>query len=179
MTDVGSVYGEALYSLARDEGISPSVLAELYALEESFRAEPDFLKLLSTPSLSKQERCKILQDSFGGKAHPYVLNFLKILTEKGYARHFGSCCESYRELYNRDNGILVVKAITAVPLSPAQKERLSDKLSQLTGKIVELHNKVDPSVLGGVQLDLGNKQLDDTVAHRLGAISSLLKDTTL
>ena len=77
MTDVGSVYGEALYDLARDEKISADILAQLNVLEDSFRQEPDFVKLLSTPSLSKQERCQILQDAFGSIAHPYVLNFMK------------------------------------------------------------------------------------------------------
>ena len=179
MTDVGSVYGEALYDLARDEKISADILAQLNVLEDSFRQEPDFVKLLSTPSLSKQERCQILQDAFGSIAHPYVLNFMKLLTEKGYARHFSDCCESYREHYNEDNGILVVRAITAVPLSPAQGEKLSQKLTRITGKTIQLRNKVDPAVMGGMQLDLGNKRLDDTVAHRLDAIRSLLKDTTI
>ena len=109
MTDVGSVYGSALYTLAREEDLSASVLEELTALEQSFRQEPGFLKLLSSPALSKDERCKILDDSFRGKVQPYVLNFMKILTEKGYLRHFSDCCKAYREQYNQDNGHSIKK----------------------------------------------------------------------
>ena len=179
MTQVGSVYGEALYTLALEEGLTTAIGEELSALEQSFRAEPDFIRLLSTPNLSVQERCNILDDSFRGKVHPFVLNFLKILTEKGYMRHFFDCCKAFEESYNRDNGILPVTAITAVSLNPAQAEKLTAKLCQITGKQVKLHNRVDPEVLGGVRLDYDGKQLDDTVSHRLDAVRGLLKNTVL
>ena len=179
MTQVGSVYGEALYSLAAEENLSSQILEEISVLNQSFRAEPDFIRLLCVPNLSVQERCGILDDSFRGKVHPYVLNFLKILTEKGYMRHFSDCCKAYEESYNRDNGILPVTAITAVSLNPAQAEKLTAKLCQITGKQVKLHNRVDPEVLGGVRLNYDGKQLDDTVSHRLDAVRGLLKNTVL
>ena len=179
MTQVGSVYGDALYGLALEENLSAQILDEISVLAQSFRAEPDFIRLLCSPNLSVQERCNILDDSFRKLVHPYVLNFLKILTEKGYMRHFFDCCKAYEEGYNRDNGILPVTAITAVSLNAAQAEKLTAKLCQITGKQVKLHNRVDPEVLGGVRLDYDGKQLDDTVSHRLDAIRSLLKNTVL
>ena len=179
MTQTGSVYGEALYDLALSEGLSEAILKELTVLSGSFQAEPDFIRLLSSPNLSVQERCNILDDSFRGNVQPYVLNFLKILTEKGYMRYFFDCCKAYEESYNHDNGILPVTAITAVSLNPAQAEKLTAKLCQITGKQVKLHNRVDPQVLGGVRLDYDGKQLDDTVSHRLDAVRSLLKSTVL
>lgn len=179
MTQVGSVYGEALYTLALEEDLSAGILDELSVLDRSFRAEPDFIRLLSSPNLSIQERCNILDDSFRGKVQPYVLNFLKILTEKGYMRYFSDCCKAYEASYNRDNGILPVTAVTAVPLNEAQAEKLTAKLCKITGKQVQLLGRVDPSVLGGVRLDLDGKQLDDTVSHRLDAVRSLLGSTVL
>ena len=179
MTQVGSVYGDALYGLALEENLSAQILDEISVLALSFRAEPDFIRLLCSPNLSVQERCKILDDSFRKLVHPYVLNFLKILTEKGYMRHFFDCCKTYEESYNRDNGILPVTAITAVSLNPAQAEKLTAKLCQLCGKQVKLHNRVDPDVLGGVRLVYDGKQLDDTVSHRLDAVRNLLKNTVL
>ena len=179
MTQVGSVYGEALYDLCKAENLTDTVLQQLAVLKESFSQEPDFLRLLNAPNLGKQERCGILDDSFRGKVHPYVLNFLKILTEKGYSRHFPDCCAAYREHYNLDNGILPVQAVTAVPLSQAQSEKLSQKLASVTGKIIQLTNWVDPACLGGVRLDFDGKRLDDTVSHRLESIRSLLNKTVL
>ena len=80
MTQVGSVYGEALYVLAKDENLSTEILQQLRTLGESFAQTPDFVRLLSAPNLSKEERCEILDNCFRDKVHIYVLNFLKILT---------------------------------------------------------------------------------------------------
>ena len=179
MTEAGSVYGLALYDLAQSEGLSEQILQELGVLRQSFAEEPDFIKLLSTPALTKQERCDILDKSFRGKIQPYLLNFLKILTEKGYIRHFSQCCDAYRERYNQDHGILPVTAVTAIPLTDDQQKRLTSKLETITGKTVELHSRIDPSCLGGVRLDYDGKRVDDTVAHRLDAIRNLLKNTVL
>ena len=179
MTGAGSVYGEALYDLAKAEGLSKQIMDQLSALDESFRQEPDFLRLLSSPNLTKQERCDVLEESFRGKVHDYVLNFLKILTEKGYIRQFSACCAAYGEHYDQDNGILPVTAVTAVPLSAQQAEKLTGKLSQLTGKTVRLANRVEPGVLGGIRLDYSGNRLDDTVEHRLAAIRDMLSNTIL
>ena len=179
MTEAGSVYGLALYDLAKSEGLTEQILKELSVLRQSFEEEPDFLKLLHTPALSKQERCDILDASFRGKLQPYLLNFLKILTEKGYIHHFSHCCDAYRDQYNRDHGILPVTAVTAVPMTDAQQKRLKEKLEALTGKTVELHSRIDPSCLGGVRLDYDGKRVDGSVANRLESVRKMLKNTVL
>lgn len=179
MTEVGGVYGQALYSLAREEKLDKEILQELTVLQTSFRQEPDFLRLLSSPNLSKQERCALVDNSFRGSVQPYVLNFMKILTERGYAKQFSNCVEAYREQYNQDNGILPVQAVTALPLSETQTEKLREKLASITGKTIELTNRVEAGCLGGVRLSYDGKCVDDTIAHRLDNIRSLLKNTVL
>lgn len=179
MTQIGSIYGKALYDLAREEALTDTIRQELFALDVSFRENPEFLRLLSTPALPKQERCQVVSSSFQGKLHPYVVNFLKILTEKGYARQFSDCCASFKAQYDLDHGILPVTAVTAQPLTESQSARLIEKLAALTGKTIELTNKLDPKCLGGVRLDYDGKRLDGTVAQRLKAISGLLSQTVM
>ena len=179
MTEVGNVYGLSLYQLAKDEALAKTIGEELSVLQEAFQAEPDFIRLLSSPNLTKAERCQILDQSFRGKVHPYVLNFLKILTEKGYMRHFADCCASYAQQYNEDNGILSVTAVTAVALTDAQRDKLAEKLHKLTGKEIQLRGRIDPTILGGIRLDYDGRRVDDTLAHRLDAIRDLLNNTVL
>lgn len=179
MTEVANNYGAALYELARDEGLSQRILDEVTALSESFAAEPGFIQLLNTPVIPKAERCQIIDSSFRGNLHPYLVNFLKILTEKGYIRAFTGCCQVYRRLYNRDNGILPVTAVTSVPLDKALHAKLQAKLSQVTGKVIDLTCRVDPQCLGGVRLDFDGKQVDGTVRRRLDDIRDILKNTVL
>lgn len=179
MTQVGNVYGKALYSLCLEENQTDIVLRQLQVLRKIFASEPDFLRLLASPALSREERCGILDDSFRQMVHSYVLNFLKILTEKGYIRHFGDCCQAFHNQYNRDNGILPVTATTAIPLTDAQAKRLRNKLAKCTGQAIELTNRVDPATLGGIRLDYDGKRLDGTVSHRLNAIRQMLSNTVL
>lgn len=179
MTQVGNIYGEALYALAKEDGLADIILAQLKTLDTCFAQEPDFLRLLDAPTLSKAERCHILGDCFRGKVETYVLNFLKILTEKGYIRFFHGCVKAYRALYNRDNGILIVTAVTSVALTEAQRERLTQKLQNLTDKRIALVSKLDPTTLGGMRLEYDGKRVDDTVSHRLDAVRNMLQSTVL
>ena len=179
MTEVAKAYAQGLYDLAKDENLSERVLEELAVLDMSFVQTPDYLRLLAAPDLSKQERCAILDDSFRGKVHPYVLNFLKILMEKGYIRHFSECCRAYREQYNEDNGILCVRAVTAQVLTAEQLENLTRKLVNVTGKKIQLECDVDPACMGGIRLDYDGKRVDGTVQSRLASIGKLLKNTML
>ena len=179
MTEVGNVYGESLYELAKDENLTKLIGEQLAVLQQAFRQEPDFIRLLSSPNLTKAERCQILDDSFRGKVHAYLLNFLKILTEKGYMRHFSDCCDAFTAHYDQDNGILRVDAVCAVELSDDQKDKLKEKLVRITGKEIALRTRIDPRVLGGIRLDYDGQRLDDTVSHRLDAIRDLLNKTVL
>lgn len=179
MTEIGNVYGLALYDLAAEEGMSEEILGQMDALDESFRQEPGFVRLLSSPTLSKEERCRILDDSFRGKLNRYLLSFMKILTEKGYMGSFSDCRKAYLRRYYTDHNIVSVTAVTAVPMTREQTSALREKLSRTTGKTVLLQNRLDPQCMGGVRLDYDGQQMDDTVAHRLGALRDLLKNTVL
>ena len=178
MSQIGTVYGQALYDLALEEGLTESILQQLQIVKSCLDEEPQYLELLSSAALSKAERCQLLQESMS-TLHPYLLNFLKILTEKGYMRRFADCQSTYQQCYYRDNNMLPVSAVTAIALSAQQSEKLQARLSELTGKTVLLSNKVDTSLLGGIRLDYDGKQIDDTIAHRLDSVRQLLKNTVL
>ena len=179
MTQTAVNFAKALYTLVAEENMEGEVLQQLAVMQKAFDQEPNFLALLAAPNLGKQEKCIILDNCFRDKVHIYVLNFIKLLTEKGGIRHFNDCCKAFRNIYNEENGILPVTAVTAVALTEDQTKRLTEKLEKITGKTVELQNKVDPAVLGGVRLDYDGKRVDGTVQNRLETVRDLLKNTVL
>ena len=179
MTDAARQYGTALYELCREEDLVKEILPQLKTLEAVVQQEPKFLTLLSAPSVPKEERCGILDDTLKGKVHPYLLNFMKILTEKGYMKQFTHCCQVFRELYNEDMGILCVTVVTAAPISQELQNKLQQKLSSVTGKTIDLTAKIDKACLGGVRLDFDGKRVDGTVRRRLEDVRNLLKNTVL
>ena len=172
-------YGQALYDLALEENAAGGILRQLLVLQESFRTTPAFLCLLMAPNISKKERCAIVDSSFRGKVHPYVLNFIKLLTEAGVVGHFFECCAYFEDRYNADNGILPVQAVTAVPLTEGQTRKLMKTLAHITGMHIRLHCRIDPACLGGVCLHYNGKQIDGTVKTRLESLSDLLRNMVL
>lgn len=179
MTQTAKYYGGALYDLAKEDGLEAKILEELQVLDGCFGSESDYVKLLATASVPKQERREILERDFGGKLQPYVLNFLMLLTERGYIREFHGCAEVFRHRYNEDAGILEAVAVTAIPLPRELREKLLKKLADTTGKKIDLCERIDPSVLGGIRLEMDGQQLDGTVRHRLNDIRKILGDTVL
>ena len=83
MTEVAKTYGGALYELSVEENTSAETLEELGAIRSLFLENPQFSKLLLTPTLQKEERLAVIDNTFGGKVQQNVVNFLKILTENG------------------------------------------------------------------------------------------------
>ena len=179
MSKLATTYAQALYSLSEEEDLQERILEQLTALQEIFSQQPQYLRLLAAPNVPKEERCGLLQESMGGKVHPYVLNFMKILTQRDYIRHFSDCCKAFSRLYDEAHGILPVQAVTAVPMTEAQQQRLTQKLSDVTGKTIRLQNRVDPACLGGVRLIYDGKLVEGTVAGRLSAIRDTLMHTVL
>ena len=179
MTEIARMYGGSLYDLAAEEGLETRILDELDEAAKLIRDDPEYLRLLSTPSIPKKERCALLDEAFRGQVHLYVLNFMKLLCEKGALRELPGCARAYRIRYNAAHGILEATAITAIAMTAAQTEQLRQKLETITGKKIDLATKIDPSVLGGIRLDIEGTELDGTVQNRLATLRRNIAAATL
>ena len=179
MTEIAKMYGGSLYDLAAEEGLDPRILGELDEAAAIFKDDPAYLHLLSIPSIPKKERCALLDEAFRGQIHPYLLNFLKILCEKGTLRELPGCARAYRVRYNAAHGILEATATSAVALTKEQAARLQEKLEAVTGKQIDLKTKVDPAVLGGIRLDIEGTELDGTVQNRLASLKHNIAAATI
>ena len=179
MTDAGREYGTALFELAKEEGIDKEMLEILREVRGIFRAEPEYMELLSAPTISAEERVKAVDQAFRNEVPEILCSFLKLLTEHGYAHSFSACRKEYVDRYNEAHGILPVRAVTAVEVSPALKERLEAKLRAVTGKTVDVTYTIDPDCIGGIRLDMDGSRLDGTVRRRLDDLRDALKSTVV
>lgn len=176
MTEFGREYGEGLYALCAEEKIDLDVQKELLSLRQIFRENEDFVKLLGNMTLSKEERVAIADAAFTGQVHEYVLNFIRILVERGSIHEFSECVSAYQDCYNRDHQVAVAEVTTAKPLNDTQRKQLIARLRQMTGKEIEIKEKIDPSVMGGVLLNMDGKRYDNTVRSRLTAIKQTMSE---
>lgn len=174
MTELSREYGEGLYALCVEENIAKEGLDQLSELKRLFREHTDFCRLLSNRALGKAERLGILDAALRDQVLPYLLNFLKILCERGIISEFEGCVEAYRTFYNRDHAVVEAHVTTGEPLSESQQSRLLSKLQAMTGKDVRLVEHVDSEVLGGVLLEMEGKRYDNTLRHRLGEMRQML-----
>lgn len=179
MTETAKRYGGSLYDLAAEEGLEEVILKDVEGCAKILADNPDYLHLLSLPNLPKKERCGLIDEAFGGQAHPYVVNFMKILCENGTLRELKGCARQYRIRYNQAHGIVEATAVTAIPLSEENRASLEKKLCALTGKTVMLETRVDSSVLGGIRLDMDGTRLDGTVQSRLDALRRSISGAVL
>lgn len=174
MTEIAKAYGDTLYDLAVESGDTEQMLEEVNTLRQAFEENPQFITLMNTPTMGKAERVAVVEETFGGKLHIYLLNFLKIIAENGTAREFIDTAKQFRDRYNWDNGIVMATVITAVPLTEAQQSDLTKKLNAVTGKTVQLDKKIDPNCVGGIRLLMDGIQMDSTVQNKLDAIRTRL-----
>ena len=176
MTELAREYGEGLFDLAREENLLDTIHEEMNALRESLAGEPRYIQLLQTHALSKDERLGILDEAFRGKVHPYVLNFMKLLLERGALSALPDCARHFHARWLEEKGVVEARVTTAAPLTDAQRASLSKKLGEIAGKQVELLIHIDPAVMGGLRVDMEGRRYDNTIRHRLDLMRRRLAD---
>ncbi len=179
MSDAAKEYGGAMFDLALDEGIDGEILSELRVLRTLFRENSSYIRLLSSPNVPKEERLSCLDELLSGRVHPYVLNFLKLVTERNHAGSLQGCFDEFEERYYDTHGIVRADVESAVPLTESQKERLTARVSAMTGKTAELVCTVNPALIGGVRLTVNNRRYEGSVKAKLDAIGESLDSVTL
>ena len=168
-------YGNALYELAEESGKADILRKQLCVICEALGEEPSYINLMDTPAVGSGEKCNLIREAFAG-AEELLQNFLCILCEKRAFYSLPACKKAFDDAYDEARAIVRATALTAIPLKARQKKALTEKLSAMTGKRVELENRIDPDLIGGIRLRYGGVQLDDTIQARLDTLRKSLAD---
>jgi F-type H+-transporting ATPase subunit delta len=134
-----------------------------------------FFKLLSNPRISTGERLGIVEKIFGNEIEPFSLSLMKILTKQRDISLIPYVFKEYQDKYYKENNILPVTAISAVELTDNQKQKLIQKLENITNKKVILKNKVDQSSIGGIRLEYSGYMIDASIQNRFNKLEHILK----
>ena len=170
MTHFAREYGNALFDLAREENLLEEILDQLKLLEECFSAEPQYIRLMCTRSVSPEERIALADSAFGGRVHVYLLNFIKLLIRRGAMDYFQECAGVYRMRFNEAFNIAEAVVTSAAPVNPQQLEALQAKLEAMSGKRILLHTRVNPELIGGMQVELEGRRYDNSIRTRLDSL---------
>lgn len=154
-------------------------LNEMNAVRSLLKENQEYTALLDAPTIETNERVSLVHQAFAQQVSVYVLNFMKVLTEKRRMYLFEKCLEAFTARYNEEHNIVAVQAITSAPLSAPLLQSLKAKTESALGKTVILENVVDASCLGGVILRYENKQIDGSVRARLETIRKQLTSVVI
>lgn len=156
-------YAHALFDAAKARGLLDRVESDLAALERLLREEPRLSSLLVTPQITTGEKHRLLAAILGGRVHALVLELLGLLLEKKRMPAIGDIIEGYGLLLEEQRGIVHAEVTTVRPLSAEQAERLKAALERRTGKTVVLARRLDPRVMGGVMVRMGDQIIDRSI----------------
>jgi len=167
MSDVIHGYAQALFQIARAEGALETVEDELFRFARILENETQLREALTDPSLPPEQRSKMIVELLGNKSTPHTVNVIAFVVQQGRARELTKIIDSLVQLAAEERKKAVAEVRSATPLDEGQREKLKDAITRATGKQVELKVLVDPTVIGGLLVRVGDQVFDGTVRRRL------------
>jgi F-type H+-transporting ATPase subunit delta len=166
MPEAARVYAEALFEAGKDRGKLDSLQSQLGQFVDVVDRNRDLQVFLFSPYLSSADKREGLGRAISG-AEPELTNFLELLIEKHRMPVLFRIRRQYDSLWDKENKRLGVTVTSAVELDPQIAERIGAEIEQQTGNTIELQSRVDPDILGGLVVQVGNLVLDTSIRNRL------------
>jgi F-type H+-transporting ATPase subunit delta len=160
-------YTQALFQSARKSGTIERVETDLETVDALLRTQPNLLRILRAPTIGRAQKKDLVRRLFEHSVSSLTLRFLNLLIDKRRESLLPEVNRAFRALSYAARNILPVTATVATHLTPEERTRLAETLSQRTGKTVELSEELDPSLMGGVIVRLGDSIIDGSVAGQL------------
>jgi F-type H+-transporting ATPase subunit delta len=165
---LGTVYAKALLGATEKSGTTELVLSELQSVLDDVLARlPQFEAALSSPRIPMETKERMLDRAFGGKMSVQLINFLKVLSRRGRFNSLRNVYMAARRIVNELRGRVEVRLTTAEPLDTATRDLVVNKLRAALGRDVELLAHVDPDLIGGLVIRVGDTVYDGSVANQL------------
>ncbi|HZR99553.1 MAG TPA: F0F1 ATP synthase subunit delta [Chloroflexota bacterium] len=168
-------YAEAVFALAAEDNSYDAWAADLDRLGALLEV-PVVAKALDSPAVPISQKLAVIAAEAPG-LRPQTNNLIRLLLHRERLELLPEIAASYRELLNRARGIAVADVVTAVPLDEASRAQLASRLERYVGQKVEMQTSVDPSIIGGVVVRVGDTLLDGSVRGRLEALRRRLAAT--
>jgi F-type H+-transporting ATPase subunit delta len=166
MEEIAAVYARSLFEVASEQDKLDLIRDQLGAFADALEESRELQVFFFSPYFSTQEKQDGLDRAISD-ADPTFVNFLKLLIEKHRMPVIFRVRRGYEELWEDENQLLPVQITSAVELEKGTVEQIGDRIAEQTGRKVELSSSVEPDILGGIVVRVGNSVLDASVRNRL------------
>jgi len=171
-TKIGTRYAQALVSLAKERNELDAVFADMQSFGAAYSVSEDLRTMLKSPVIKFDKKLSVLETVFGSHFSPLTKIFIEKIARGKREKYLGDIAKAYVYQVNSASGIFTVKVKTATPLSAEHRTRimeLAKKELSASGEVkdVRFEEVVDPSILGGFILTIGDRQIDTSFAQKL------------
>lgn len=173
---VAKRYAKALFELAQENGgAAAQVEQELKLVVDTISASNELEAYLKHPGVPLQAKVELLKQVFEGRVSGLVANTLQLLIEKGRETLVGAVYEDYVKIAGEALGQANATVTSALPLTVEEATNVKAQFEQMIGKKVRIENIVDPSLLGGLQVRIGDRLYDGSLSGKLARLEKSLK----
>jgi F-type H+-transporting ATPase subunit delta len=161
-------YARSLMDLAIERGQVDAVYADMGLVADTTVASRDLRVLLNSPVVKADKKSAVLDRMFAGKVGEETQRFIAILVRKGREGMLPQVAAAVQQLYKQQKGIVTAEVVSAVPLDDSTRQQVRAlAAARHPGKTVELDERVDASLIGGISIRIGDEQYDGSVSRRL------------
>ena len=177
---VSKTYGDALFAVALEENRMDEFFEAAKVVLEILRTNDEFCKLMNHPKIIKEDKVKMVEESFGGKIPREIVGIMTLLVTKGRAGEMLSVLDYFVDLVKEEKKIGKAYVITAVALDDKQKEKVEQKLLDTTKyETFEMNYSVETSLIGGMVIRIGDRVVDSSVKTKLYDLTRELRNVQI
>lgn len=163
-------YAKALLSSAKEAKVEEKVYSEMTTLDSAFAQIQLLKQAMTNPTLTKEEKIKLLNSVFNNKASKLTQGFITLVVENGREDYFHRIALSFQDLYRKDKNIVVTHLTTAIELDEPLKKKIISSVEEQENSKVELRTEINPDIIGGYILDIDGKRLDASIIRQLSKL---------
>jgi F-type H+-transporting ATPase subunit delta len=160
-------YAAAFFESAQKSGTINEAQADMFAVTQVLTESPKLIALLRQPLVTESRKKAALKEALATKIRPQTLGFLNLLVDKRRINMVSDVEHEFTQRVRASNNVALAAAVSAIPLSVTEQESLRKSLEARTGKTIELKTSVDPSLIGGILVRIGDTVLDGSVRGNL------------
>ncbi|RKP47310.1 F0F1 ATP synthase subunit delta [Cohnella endophytica] len=178
-TVVAKRYAKALFQLAQAQNLVSETEIQLKLIVNVIEGDANIRAFLTAPNITLDTKLNTLRGSFGDKASPIVLNLISLLIERGREGELGAVLAAYLQVAGEVLGRADAVVTSSIALSELEKIKLADKFGALLGKTVRVVNEVDPNLLGGLTVRIGDTLYDGSLRGKLERLDKTLQSAAV
>ena len=170
-------YARALYEEAAQQKKLDAVDEDIAMLQESLAGSPELERFFADPRLNAERKTSVVDSLLAKRVNPITLNFVHLLINKNRETILADIVDAFMRMRDDQQGVVEATARVALPLDAKSEKELSEAVASITGKKVRLNTEVDPSLIGGAVIRVGDTVYDGSVRHQLNNLRKRLENS--